>query len=89
MKERKFITDNGKNYYIEPLDSNTNLYISCQLREEDGCEVKNAIGKKLKVWKCDTDFMLKLERSRKRDNLKFKIYRQDESGLKRILNAEK
>jgi len=75
-----------KVYYIEPLDKMTNYLISCQLQEEYACEVKNAMGKKLKVWECDTDFMLKLERSRKKDNLKFKIYRKDRSGLKRVLN---
>ncbi len=76
-------------YYIEPLDSNTNYLISCQLQEEYAYEVKSATGKKIKVWECDTNFMLKLERSQKRDNLKYKIYRKDRSGLKRVLNVEK
>lgn len=72
-------------YYVEPLDSNTNYVIACQLPEERACNVKNIKGEKLNVWECDTAFILKLERSRKKENLKFKIYRKDKSNVKRFL----
>lgn len=78
VRERKYT------WYVEPLNSGTNLTISACIEESSftvECKsVKCADGKKHNLWKCNFDFVKMLHASKNSLSLNFNVYTQEGKG---------
>lgn len=64
-------------WFVEPLDSNTNMTIAQQLPEENFGRVKCEDEKKHNLWRCSVDFVLFLQKSKESLDLDFRIYNKE------------
>lgn len=61
-------------WFVEPMDSNTNMVIAQELSEENFGRVKCEDEKKHNLWRCSWDFVLSLQKSKRVLGLNFRSY---------------
>ena len=72
MAEKKYT------WYIEPLDSNTNLSISQELPEQNfSRDIICRDGRTHNLWECSYNFAYAFSKSRKALNLRFNVYNKE------------
>ncbi len=81
------VVERRRNYtwYICPLDGWTNQVISREIREENAySEIEVSVQGvciKKKLWECDFDTLMRVRSSKKRLNLRFKIWVKEGGGI--------
>lgn len=80
MKKREY------NWYVEPLDSQTNLVVSMQLPEENFGQPVCADKRYHNLWKCSFQQARAFWKSRKNLGLSLNIYNQEGLGEIRFCN---
>ncbi|MBS3902949.1 MAG: hypothetical protein KGZ30_01070 [Anaplasmataceae bacterium] len=68
-------------WYVEPLDSHTNMVIGLQLSGDVAERVRDEKGDEKEVWACpDYEFVSKLRRSQSDLKIAFRVYTRRGSG---------
>lgn len=67
----------GYVWFVEPMDSNTNMVIAQELSEENFGRVKCEDEKKHNLWRCPVNFVLSLQKSKRSLGLNFRIYNKE------------
>jgi len=80
MKKREYT------WYVEPLDSHTNLAVSMQLSEENFGQFVCADQERHNLWRCDLLEAVAFWRSKISAGLTLNVYNQEGNGQIRLCN---